>query len=265
MIPPHPIHAADETVQACGHRLRVRRLVSEGGRRGPVLVFLHEALGSIPQWRDFPERLAGALGWPALVYERPGHGGSGPRTSPTDGTHFGREALEVLPRVLEACGVDRPLLVGHSDGGTMALLFAARHPERTAAVLTLAAHVFVEETTLAGIRRAEAAFEAGPLRRGLERHHGAQTEALFRGWSGLWLSEAHRAWNIEAEIRAAGVPALALQGEDDEYGTPAQVEAIAAATGGRGLILPGCGHAPHLQAPEAVLEAALPFLRGLPP
>jgi len=265
VIPPHPLHAEDVFLQAGGHRLRARRLVPDGEGRGPTLVFLHEALGSIPQWRDFPLRLAGTLGWPALLYDRFGHGGSGARTLPLDGGHFRHEALEVLPAVLAACGVDRPVLVGHSDGGTLALLFAARHPERTVAVLSLAAHVFVEAITLAGIRQAVAAFEAGPLRRGLERHHGAGTEALFRGWSGLWLSEAHRAWNIEGAVKVAGVPVLALQGADDAYRSPAQVEAIAAATGGRGLILPGCGHAPHLEAADAVLEAALPFLRGLPP
>ncbi|BDU75462.1 alpha/beta hydrolase [Mesoterricola sediminis] len=266
VIPVPSLPSETFALQACGRRLRARRLLPPEARPdAPTLVFLHEALGSVTQWRDFPDALAGALGWPALVYDRYGHGGAEPRTRPQTRADFDAEPEVALPAVLDACGIARPVLVGHSDGGTFALRFAARFPDRPLGVLTLAAHVFVEEVTRTGVATALKAYREGGLRRGLARHHGAGLDAMFEGWAGLWLSEAHRGWSIVEEQRAVRAPVLALQGAADPYGTPAQVAAIAAATGGRGTLLPACAHAPHLEARTAVLAEALPFLRALGP
>ena len=257
------LKAADCTVIADDRRLAVRRLDWESGTSDrPTLVFLHEGLGSIAQWRDFPARLCQAAGLPGLVYERWGFGGSEPLVLPRPRDYLEREAERSLPALLEACGIGRPLLVGHSDGGSIALIYAAAFPDRPAACITEAAHVFVEPVTLNGLRAAKTAWQGGGLNERLARYHGDRTETLFRGWAETWLREDFRDWNMEARLPAIVCPVLAIQGADDEYGTAAQVEAIAAGTGGpaESLIVPACGHSPHLQQPDLVLEAMTRFL-----
>ena len=228
-----------------------------------MLVFLHEALGSIPQWRDFPAALCERTGLRGLLYERRGFGGSAPLAQPhrpLDYLHH--EAREVLPEVLAAAGVTRPVLVGHSDGGTIALLFAAAFPGRVDAIVTEAAHVLVEEVTIDGIRRTEEAWRTTHLRGRLARHHGEKTEALFESWAGTWTRGDFRDWSILEELEAVSCPALVIQGVNDEYGSPAQVDAIVAAVSGPAhpFLIPGCGHIPHRQAAEAVLLAIRLFL-----
>lgn len=171
-----------------------------------------------------------------------------------------------MPEVLAACGIaDPPILFGHSDGASIALLFAAAFPDRTLAVISEAAHVFVEEVCLAGIRIARADFEQGRLRAGLHRHHGDHTELMFRGWCDAWLRPDRRDWKMQAALRHLGCPTLIIQGQDDEYGTRAQVDAVAAGVSGPAEILwlPDCGHSPHYQAREAVLDAAGRFIGGV--
>jgi len=254
------------TVQAGGHNLRVMSLSPSATLSADeaTLVFLHEGLGSIGQWRDFPRALAEATGLGAVVFDRYGFGGSD-LLARTDGTYLQREDLAGLAGVLDACHVRTPILIGHSDGGTIALLYAARYPERIRAVITEAAHVFVEEATLSGIHNAAQAFEAGDLRHRLARYHGENTDAMFRGFTEDWLSPRYRGWNIEACLPAIRCPVLVLQGEDDEYGTIAQVEAIAGGVSGRAqrVLIPGCGHAPHLQARELVLGEMKLFIDGI--
>ena len=263
-----PFHLlARETfhVEAGGVRLRAQRLVPPGASEEPVLVFLHEALGSIPQWRDFPGALCEALALRGLLYERRGFGGSDPLPAPHGGLDYlHHEARETLPLVLSACGVARPILVGHSDGGTIALLFAAAFPSRPAAVVTEAAHVFVEEVTLAGIRKAEEAWRRADLRERLARHHGEKVDTVFASWAGTWLKDETVEWEMLDELAAVTCPALVIQGADDEYGTPAQVEAIVSRLSGpaEALLIPGCGHVPHRQSPAVVLGAVARFLRG---
>ena len=159
-----------------------------------------------------------------------------------------------------------PILVGHSDGGTISLLYAAQFPAQPLAVITLAAHVFVEETTLAGIRKAVQAFETGALRQKLYRYHGDNTDAMFEGFEDDWLLPRYRDWNIESCLHSIRCPLLVMQGEDDEYGTVAQVEAIAGGVSGRveRVLIPACGHNPHLQAREQVLDEMKCFIEGLP-
>ena len=250
-------------IKAAGRDLAVQWLRPEDGAAGPTLVFLHEGLGSIALWRDFPTRLCTALGLPGLVYDRWGHGQSEPLDRPRDLRYLHDEAERFLPEVLAEGGVTRPVLIGHSDGGTIALLFAARFPEVPAAVVTEAAHVFVEDLTVAGIQAAGRAFAETDLPTRLARYHGDKTESLFRAWHDRWLAPDFRAWNIEAEIAAVTCPVLVLQGEADQYGTPAQVEAIARGVTGPAetALLPGIGHAPHQEAADQVLALIAEFLR----
>ena len=243
-------------IKAAGHLLAVQRLLPEGAGSGPTLVFLHEGLGSIALWRDFPTKLCQRLGLPGLVYDRWGHGQSEPLDRAREPRYLHDEAELSLPSVLDQAGVEQPILIGHSDGGTIALLFAARFPDLPVAVVTEAAHVFVEEITLAGIRAAGCAYAETDLATRLSRYHGDKTERLFRAWYDRWLSPEFRAWNIEAELARVTCPVLVLQGDADEYGTADQVSAIARAVSGPAetVMLPGIGHTPHHQASEKVLE-----------
>ena len=261
-----PVKRQRLDLQAAGHRLHAERLLPPHAAAGPTLVFLHEGLGSIGQWRGFPAQLCASTGLPGLVYERWGFGGSEPLTGPRPKDYLHREAQDSLPDVLAACDIaDPPILFGHSDGGSIALLFAAAHPDRTMAVISEAAHVFVEEVCLAGIRVAGAAYERGDLRKGLHRYHGVNTDAMFRGWHDTWLHSDFRDWNIEPELRQIVCPTLIIQGADDEYGTRAQVDAIATGVSGPKEILwlSGCAHVPHHQAREAMLDTVGRFIAGV--
>ena len=179
-----------------------------------------------------------------------------------DAAYLETEAFERLPEVLAACAIEAPILVGHSDGATIALLFAARFPEAPLAVMSEAAHPFIEARTIQGIWRTLHAFETTTLRERLRSHHGAGVDTMFRGWSEVWLSPGFRDWTIVPLLPAIRCPVLAIQGEEDEYGTPDQVRAILQGVSGpsEGLLLPGCAHVPHVQAREAVLARMIQFL-----
>lgn len=235
------------------------------GGTGARLIFLHEGLGSIAQWRDFPLAVSLATGLPAVVYERAGHGNAAPPDGPRSVNYLHEEALRSLPEVLRQLQIDDAFLVGHSDGGSIALIFAALRPEKVRGVITEAAHVFVEEVTLAGIREAVRIYASTDLPDRLSKYHGSNVETVFRGWSDTWLSPAFRNWNIEACLHGIRCPVLAIQGCDDAYGTPAQVEAIVRGVSGpaESLILPGCGHVPHQEAREKVLEEMTRFIRAV--
>lgn len=257
------VHHQRFDLYAAGHRLHAERLIPPHSAAGPTLVFLHEGLGSITQWRDFPAKLCARTGLPGLMYDRWGYGRSDPLTGPRPDDYLEREAQDSLPEVLAACGITTPpILFGHSDGASIALLFAAAYPDRTRAVVSEAAHVSVEEVCLAGIRRACVAYERGKLRQQLHRHHGDNTDLMFRGWGDTWLRPERRDWNMETELRRISCPALIIQGADDEYGTRAQVDAIAAGVSGPAEILwlPGCTHVPHQQMREPVLTAVADFI-----
>lgn len=255
--------------QLQGARLRLARLRSDGRWQPnrPVLVLLHEGLGCIELWRDFPHRLAERTGLDALVYDRPGYGGSAPDPEPRGADYLHREAAERLPALLEQEGIRSPLLVGHSDGGSIALLHAAAHP--VAACITMAAHVLVEEVTLEGIRAARRAWQDTDLRRRLSRYHGANTDWAYRSWVETWLAPWFRDWNMEAELAGVTAPVLAMQGEADQYGSPDQVRRIVGGCAGPAepCLLPHCGHSPHREQPGATVEAIAGFLErhGLAP
>lgn len=245
-----------------GRRLEHRWIGPPPGE-APTIVFLHEGLGSVSTWRDFPARLAESAGCGALVFSRAGHGRSDPPDGPRSIRYLDEEALEVLPAVLAALSVVRPILFGHSDGATIALLYAGAHPDSLRGAILEAPHVNVEENALAGIRRTVEVYETGALREKLRRHHGGGTDALFHAWSGIWLSPEFRGWNVEDRLASITCPVLVVQGEDDEYGTLAQVHAVVSRVAGpaRALVLPGCGHSPHAEKPVEVLTAAAAFVR----
>lgn len=253
-------------LHAAGRRLHAERIEPRGSADSPTLVFLHEGLGSISQWKDFPAQLCVCTGLPGLVYERWGFGHSEALDQARTPRYLYYEAMDSLPEVLEHCQIsNKPILIGHSDGGSIALLFAASYPDWPLGIITEAAHVFVEEITLRGIRNAVRLYETTDLPKRLAHHHGDKTESIFRGWSDIWLSSAFRDWNIEAELSKITCPSLIIQGEDDEYGTPAQVEAIARRGSGRvkSLLIPNCAHVPHHQARDRVLAEMGRFITSL--
>ena len=224
----------------------------------PALVFLHEGLGSIALWRDFPRRLAEAAGRRALIYSRAGHGFSELPDGPRTPRFMHDEALDVLPRLLADHGIANPVLVGHSDGGSIALIHASAHP--VSALVLLAPHVFVEDVTVASIEQARETFATTDLGERMARYH-RDPERTFRLWNDIWLAPEFRAWNIEDVLERVTAPTLLIQGEHDQYGTQAQLDAIE--RGVRGpvtRVVLDCQHAPHLEAPEETLAAATRFL-----
>ena len=233
----------------------------------PLLVFLHEGLGSVSMWRDFPLALCGAMQCRGLVYSRPGYGQSTPRAADeawgTDFLH--RQAYEVLPALLRAVGVDtaidKPWLFGHSDGGSIALLFGARFPDRVSGAIVVAPHILVEEISVASISEARTAYLQTTLRQRLARHHG-DVDSAFWGWNNVWLHPAFRAWNITAELASITCPLLAVQGVNDEYGTLEQVRGIVRLTPQCELVeLADCGHSPHRDKPDRLIEAVSHFFQ----
>ena len=247
-------------VSAAGHSLEYQWL--EG--REPALVFLHEGLGSIRQWREFPARVAQATGCRVLLYNRYGYGQSDPLAEPRVGVRFMHdEALVSLPQALAALGIEAPILVGHSDGASIALIHAgAGHPTRGLALM--APHVFVEDIGIRSIVRAKHTFEASDLRERLAKYHRDPVKTFYL-WNDVWLDPEFRRWNIEEYLPGVRTPLLAIQGEDDEYGTRAQLEAIRRQVSApcELLELARCGHSPHRDQPEAVLAALTRFIGAL--
>ena len=242
-----------------GRKLEVQRIA--GSAR--TLVFLHEGLGSVAMWRDFPGKVAQATGCTAVVYSRYGYGQSEALRAPHGVDYMHREALESLPELLAKLEVSEPVLVGHSDGGSIALIHAAAHRE-VAGVVAMAPHVFVEDLSVASIAEAKTAFQTTDLPQKLARYH-ADAAKTFRGWNDIWLHPDFRAWNIEDCLPKISCPVLAIQGFDDEYGTMAQLEAIARQAGGpvELLRLAGCRHSPHRDQPAVVIEAISRFVDRL--
>ena len=229
----------------------------------PVAVFLHEGLGSISMWKDWPQKLCEQLGLRGLVYSRPGYGGSTPRAAdvkwPVDFMH--RQAHDVLPALLDFLGMDsaertRMWIIGHSDGGSIALLYAAAFPDALAGVIAIAPHVFVEDVSVKAIAETTALYTQGDFRARLSRYH-ADVDSAFYGWNDIWLNPEFRHWNITRLLSSIRCPLLAVQGHDDEYGTMAQIDTIASHVPHAQLVkLPACGHSPHRQCP-AMLDAAI--------
>jgi pimeloyl-ACP methyl ester carboxylesterase len=249
-------------VEVTGGSVEVEVRVGDPGL--PTLVFLHEGLGSIELWRTFPRDVVAAAGGPSnVVFSRHGHGRSDPADLPRPVDYMHREASIVLPELLDELGVERPLLVGHSDGASIALLYAGDGHD-VAGLVCIAPHVFVEDESIAGIESARVQFETTDTATRMARYH-TDPEATFRGWNDVWLSPAFRSWNIEATLPAITAPLLVVQGTADQYGTLAQVESIRAGVSGscRTVVVEGVGHAPHLEARETVVRDVAEFVAGV--
>jgi pimeloyl-ACP methyl ester carboxylesterase len=234
-----------------------------GPDAAPTLVLLHEGLGCVALWRDFPEALAAATGYGVFAYSRFGYGGSDPVALPRPMTYMHDEALTVLPRVLDAAGVRRVVLIGHSDGGSIAAIHAgAVRDPRVVGVVMMAAHFFVEELNIASIRAIKATYEQGDLRERLARYH-RNVEVAFRGWNDAWLDPRFRAFDITQQVAQIRVPVLALQGADDPYGTAEQLRVLerSARCPVETRLIESARHAPHLEAREATMGAIVPFVR----
>ena len=254
--------AQAEFIKIDGVRLEYRFLGRPVPGR-PTLVFLHEGLGCLSLWRQFPERLAQQTGLPAFIYSRAGYGQSDPAPLPRPIAFMHQEA-EVLARIMAHCNLAETILVGHSDGASIALIYTARSDNRNVQALVLEApHVFTEPSGLDSIAQIAETYRAtDTLRSKLRRHHGTNTDIAFRGWNDVWLHSEFRAWNIEAELPQIKVPMLIIQGETDAYGTWRQVEAIRQQSGGpvEAIGIPDCGHAPHREHPEVTLAAMADFI-----
>ncbi|MGJ7557343.1 alpha/beta fold hydrolase [Variovorax sp. RB3P1] len=230
----------------------------------PLIVFLHEGLGSVAMWKDFPAQVCEAANARGLVFSRPGYGRSTPRADDEtwDVDFMHRQAHEVLPALFAALKLDdeKPWLFGHSDGGSISLLYASRFPDKVAGLVVLAPHIFVEDKTVANIEIARTAYLNTDLPKKLGRYHDS-ADSAFWGWNRIWLHPPFRDWNIEAELDTIRCPVLAVQGIDDEYGTLAQIRGIAARVATTQLLeIPECGHSPHRDQPDRVIVATTSFI-----
>jgi len=255
-----------EFLLAGGHRLEYTLLRPEAPTYGaPTLVFLHEGLGSVALWKQFPRQVVDATGSPALVYSRYGYGKSERLAFARKVDYMHREALDVLPEVLDQLGIEAPVLIGHSDGASIALIHAGAGKRPVRGVVAMAPHVFVEDITVQSIAEAKVTFESTDLAERLGRYHD-DVVSTFRGWNDIWLHPDFRRWNIEEYLADIRCPVLLIQGEDDQYGTAAQVEAIARQVSGpvETVVLPDCAHSPHQSIQkDATLAAIAGFVRDL--
>lgn len=231
----------------------------------PTIVFLHEGLGAISLWRDYPHQLARQTGCGHLVYSRPGYGGSDPVPLPRPLTYMHEEGEQGLPALLDALKVTDPILYGHSDGGSIALVAAGSGAVQARGLILEAPHVFCEDVSVEAITRANHAWQTTALRTKLQRHHGENVDVAFRGWADAWLNPAFRNWNIGPYLPGVTAPTLLIQGRDDPYGTLAQIERIAQQVSGprETLILDDCGHSPHREKVIDVMARAAAFIAAL--
>jgi pimeloyl-ACP methyl ester carboxylesterase len=245
------------------------RWINSALHRAPIAVFLHEGLGSVAMWKDWPQTLCDRLGMRGLVYSRPGYGRSTARPHelklPRD--FMAIQARDVLPALLDTLRIDAAQretmwLIGHSDGGSIALLYACAFPSALAGAVVIAPHVFVEDISIAGITEAKRAYQHGGLRERLARYH-ADVDSAFYGWNDIWLDPGFRSWRITDDLRPIQCPLLAVQGRDDHYGTMSQIGQIADVVPHTQLVeLQNCGHSPHRDAPQALNDTIATFVRA---
>jgi len=246
-----------------GVRLETATLAGDPARA--AIVLLHEGLGSVSLWRDVPQRLRARTGRTVVAYSRRGYGGSDPLDAKREPSFMHVEATRVLPALLRELRLERPIVFGHSDGASIALLFAGAFPDALSGLILEAPHVFVEDLSVRSIETARRAYETTDLRAKLARHH-ADVDGAFYGWNDVWLDPRFRDWNIEDAASAVRVPLLLIQGENDEYGTLAQIDAIAArAPQADILVVSGAGHSPHRDDPDLIVERVGDFVDRLGP
>lgn len=259
------VHHPVQFVEAGGHRLEYVDIPAHQVHRPPLL-FLHEGLGSVALWRDFPAKVASATGCRTVVYSRYGFGRSSPRREPYTPSFMHDEALNILPEIRAKLAIDRPVLIGHSTGASVSLIHAGIQGSDVAGLVVMAPLTFVEEFNLDSIRRAGTIYETTDMRQKLARYHD-DVDGVFWGWNNIWLHPEFRAWNIADDLPGIRCPILAILGEDDEYSTPAQIELIERravnAASFDFLRLADCRHSPHRDQPEIVVEAITGFIDNL--
>lgn len=246
-----------------GNRISVQHLTTDASR--PTIIFLHDSLGSIRLWRSFPQELANSSHCNMLVYDRQGYGTSAPFTTTERQNDYLEIEADTLIKLMDACQVNKAILFGHSDGGSIALIAAAKYTQRISAIITEGAHIFVEPITLAGIRDAVNAWHTTNLEQKLQKYHDNKTAGVFNAWTTTWLKPSFATWNIEHFLPQIQCPVLVIQGKNDEYGSMAQVNGILSGVSGlaQKLIVPEAGHTPHKESAEIVLEQAAAFIKQI--
>ncbi len=242
------------------------RLIAASNPKAPVLVFLHEGLGCVELWRDFPDALCDATGCGGLIYSRQGYGGSDPCDLPRPLDYMQIEAATMLPKILSHFDIKQFVLIGHSDGASISIAYAGLNPvDAPQAVIAMAPHIICEDISVQGIEAAKRAYEQGDLRDKLFKFHGMNTDCAFYGWNDAWLNPTFRDWTIEEYLPKIKTPILAIQGLDDEYGTLAQIDMIEQAVVGsfEKHLLEGCGHSPWQQKRQQVLDQTIKFIGEL--
>lgn len=255
------LRISDGFITVLGKQLRIREFQQASGANRPTLVFLHEGLGSIELWKDFTNLLVERTGLNALVYERQGYGQSDLLDLPRPLDYLEIEAQQYLPALLEQLSIKKPILLGHSDGGTIALVYASLYS--TSLLIAVAAHIFVEDVTIDGIYKVAQSYKRETLGKQLEKYHGDKAHDLFWAWADTWLHKGFRNWNVTEFLPQINCPTLLVQGEEDEYATLDQLEQIAQGIGQHAetLILKKCGHSPHIQAKQPLLDNVDKFIQ----
>lgn len=240
--------------------IAIKRIGDYKGR--PTIILLHDSLGCIELWKDFPQKLSELTQCNVLAYDRQGYGKSCPFLYEKRDNHYLELEADMLSELLDFWQIDKAILFGHSDGGSIALLTAARHPKKILGIITEGAHIFVEDITVNGIKEAIALYQSADLKARLEKYHGDNTEAMFWAWAATWTTDEFSKWNIESWLPSIKCEAMIIQGENDEYGSLKQVEGICGGIGKKAfrLIIPGVGHTPHKENPELVLREAAVFI-----
>jgi pimeloyl-ACP methyl ester carboxylesterase len=228
----------------------------------PTIIFLHDSWGCIELWRDFPKQLGESAKCNVLIYDRQGYGKSSPFLNPKRGKDYLEREVDILYEILVDFGIDSAILFGHSDGGSIALIAAAKHPDKIAGVITEGAHVFVEDITLDGIKEGVISYKTTDLKKTLEKYHGNKTDDLFWAWANTWTNPNFRDWSIEMFIPSITCPTLIIQGENDEFGTLEQVERVVSQTAGKStkLVIPNIKHNPHKEIPDLVIKECSNFI-----
>lgn len=239
------------------------KLIDEGK---PVIIFLHHGLGSVKQWGDFPKKISNLMQYPALVYDRLGYGKSSPFTEPYNISFFHNEALVMLPQLIEKLNINNKIILfGHSDGGTIVLIYAARYSDKLIAVVSEAHHVFIEENNIKTIKDSIKDYEKGALKRSLSRYHGDKTDAVFYGWAKMWTEVLKKNWNLCEELKTITTPLMLIYGDNDEYGTIEQVNVIKNIVKNKvqTAIINDCAHFPHKEKEEEITDMVIDFFKKM--
>ena len=231
----------------------------------PTIVFLHDSLGSVQLWRDFPEKLAEATQCNFLIYDRLGYGKSFPMTTHKRENNYMELEADLLNDLLSELNINDAILFGHSDGGTIALITASKYSEKVKALICEAGHIFVEDITVKGVKDALNAYKTTNLQERLQKYHGDKVDTIVKAWTEIWLSDQFRTWNIEPLLKNIACPLLFLQGENDEYGSLDQVDKTVTQVSGNSekFIIPNVGHTPHKETPDIVLNKATEFVNSI--